>query len=119
MSATLAPKELSPENPVTEASVTDTLDKLNLTLRDDEVGDYTSFLKGIWEVWHRVDGMDDYVPAVDEKRFPRENVHRPTKEENASNAWAWKVHIEDKEKCGGILAGRTVCVKVGTGTSLG
>lgn len=111
MSATLAPKVLSPDNPVTDSSVADTLHKLGLKLPDEQVGDYTSFLKGIWEVWHKVDGMDDYVPVVDEKRFPRENVHRPTGDDNPANAWAWKVTITDQEKRGGLLAGKTVCVK--------
>lgn len=112
MSATLAPSVLSPDNPVTETSVDETLAKLGLKLPPDQAAEYTSFLKGIWEVWHKVDGMEDYVPSVDAERFPRLNVHRPTEEDNAANAWAWKVTIKDKENRAGLLAGKTVCVKV-------
>jgi amidase len=110
MSATLTPATLSPANPVTPSSVPDTLARFGLTLPPEQVDDYTAFLQGVWEVWHRVDQMDDYVPEVDEERFPRENVHRPSVEENPANAWAWRVKIRGVE--GGSLAGKSVCIKV-------
>lgn len=112
MSATLTPATLSPNNPVTDASVPETLAKFGLSVSDDDAPVYTSFLKGIWEVWNRVDAMDDYVPAVDEERYPRQDVHRPSAEENPANAWAWRVRIKDTKQNKGLLAGKTFCLKV-------
>lgn len=116
MSSTLAPATLSPNNPINQAAVTDTLAKLGLAARDRDVADYTSLLKGIWEIWNNVDAMDDYVPMVDEAKFPRKDVHFPSKEENPANAWAWKVSVKDVNCKGGLLKGKTVCLKVGRAT---
>lgn len=63
---------------------------------------------------HSVDvdrNTSDYNPPVDLKRFPREQVHRAEESENPLGAWAWKCHIEDQEKRGGLLAGKTVAIK--------
>ncbi|KAL7420218.1 hypothetical protein Q5752_005185 [Cryptotrichosporon argae] len=109
MSSTLAPATLSPNNPITSADVTETLATLDIAVPAAHVGDYQSLLTGIWEVWHKVDQMDDYVPAVDETRFPRTHVHRPAADENEFNAWAWKATVKGAE--GGVLAGKTVCLK--------
>ena len=35
----------------------------------------------------------------------------PQSSENPLGAWAWRCHIEDKVKKGGVLAGRTVAIK--------
>ncbi|WWD22857.1 hypothetical protein CI109_107351 [Kwoniella shandongensis] len=112
MSATFAPDVLSPNNPVTADSVLSTFSKLGLSPpAKDQVDDYTSLLAGIWEVWDKVDKMEDYVPSVDEERFPRTEVHRPEGEENAHNAWAWKATVRDVKGSGGLLEGKTVCLK--------
>lgn len=111
MSATL-PQKLSPNNPIDEQAVLDTLAELGVTLPQEDIPDYTGFLKGVWEIWNKIDHSDDYVPAVDLERFPRENVHRPSAEENPTNGWAWRVTISDKSGKGGLLAGKTVCLKV-------
>lgn len=112
MSAALPPKELSPNNPITDSSVRETLEPLGLSVPEKEEKHYTTFLKGIWEIWDRVEQMDDYVPIVDEERFPRENVHRPTGKDNPANAWAWKATIRDQQKNEGLLKGKTVALKV-------
>lgn len=112
MSAALPPKQLSPNNPITDSSVRETLEPLGLSVPENEEKHYTTFLKGIWEIWNRVEQMDDYVPVVDEERFPRENVHRPTGKDNPANAWAWKATIRDQEKNDGLLKGKTVALKV-------
>ena len=114
MSSTLAPSTLSPNNPVTPTSVTDTLAKLNLKPNPKDLDDYTSLLTGIWEVWNKVDQMEDYVPVVDEAKYARKEVHRPEGKENAWNAWAWKCKIEGTGK-GGLLKGKTVVFKVSEG----
>lgn len=111
MSAAL-PQSISPNNPIDDEAVVDTLAGLGVKLPDSEVPQYATFLKGVWEIWNKIDGTDDYVPSVDLERFPRENVHRPSEQENPTNGWAWKVTIEDKQGKGGLLAGKTVCLKV-------
>lgn len=117
MSAALPPKQLSPDNPVNSSSVSETLEPLGLSVAPNEEKHYETFLKGIWEIWNRVDKMDDYVPMVDEERFPRENVHRPTGKDNQHNAWAWKATIKDQQKNDGLLKGKTVALKVGLAAS--
>ena len=115
MSATLAPGILSSDNPIDEADVYEAFGSLGLKPKPDDVGDLTSLLKGMWEVWDRIGKMDDYVPVVDEDRYPRVNIHRPEGEENQWNAWAWKATVKDVKGSGGelrLLEGRTVCLKV-------
>lgn len=53
----------------------------------------------------------DYVPVVDEKRFPREHVHFPGRCDNSHGAWAWKCNIVDKQAKGGKLSGKTFALK--------
>jgi amidase len=120
MSSTLAPETISECNPITEKDVISTLDSLGLKPNPKDVEDFTSLLTGIWEVWDKVSEMEDYIPEVDEERFPRENVHRPEGEANAENAWAWKCEIKDatdKSK-GGLLEGKTVNLKVSKKSTL-
>ncbi|KAL1404965.1 hypothetical protein Q8F55_008577 [Vanrija albida] len=111
MSAAVAPGSVSAHNPITTTTVRDTLAPLGLALDPAEEADYTGFLVGGWEEWNRVLEMDDYVTPVDEDRFPRTEVHRPGGDDNPANAWAWRARIEDKERRGGILAGKTVALK--------
>jgi hypothetical protein len=92
--------------------VSETLAKLGLVAPEKDVADYTSLLTGIWEIWNKVDQMEDYVPVVDEERFPRKDVHFPGTEENPANAWAWKASVKDMDAKGGLLEGKTVCLKV-------
>ncbi|WOO86016.1 Amidase [Vanrija pseudolonga] len=111
MSAAVRPDSVSANNPVTSTSVRATLAPLGLALDLSEEEDYTGFLAGGWEEWNKVLAMDDYVPLVDEARFPRTDVHRPSAEDNPHNAWAWKARIEDTEARGGLLKGKTVALK--------
>lgn len=54
----------------------------------------------------------DYIPTVDEDRFPRENVRFPSREDNSHGAWAWKCDIKDKQSTGsGLLEGKTFALK--------
>ncbi|KAH8658256.1 amidase signature domain-containing protein [Xylariales sp. PMI_506] len=105
MSATLAPEAISERNPITEEVVVSTLGSLGLKSDSKDLPDFTSLLTGIWEVWDKVDQMDDYIPEVDEARFPRNN--------NPKNAWAWKCDIRDttSKSKGGLLDGKTVSFK--------
>jgi amidase len=53
----------------------------------------------------------DYVPVVDQVRFPRENIHFPQRSENVHGAWAWRCNIVDKKAKGGKLQGKTFAIK--------
>jgi len=49
---------------------------------------------------------------VDEQRFPRTNVHFPSKTENTHGAWAWRCDIKDTNpESTGLLYGKTFCLK--------
>ncbi|KAH9906002.1 amidase signature domain-containing protein [Xylariomycetidae sp. FL2044] len=113
MSSTLAPETISERNPISEKDVISTLGSLGLKPKPEDVADFTSLLTGIWEVWDKVDQLDDYVPEVDEERFPRKNIHRPERDDNPANAWAWKCDIRDttEKSKGGLLEGKTVNLK--------
>ncbi|RDW85351.1 hypothetical protein BP5796_03676 [Coleophoma crateriformis] len=113
MSSTLAPSTVSERNPITEKDVISTLDSLGLKPNPKDIDDFTSLLTGIWEVWDKVNQMEDYIPEVDEERFPRKNVHRPEGQANAENAWAWKCEVRDvtDQSKGGLLEGKTVNLK--------
>ncbi|KAK7937703.1 amidase signature enzyme [Apiospora aurea] len=114
MSSTLAPEVTSERNPISEKDVIQSLESLKLKPNPEDVPDLTNLLTGIWEVWDKVDQMDDYVPEVDETRFPRKDVHRPEGQDHAGNAWAWRCDVRDTSpttKGTGLLAGKTLILK--------
>jgi amidase len=53
----------------------------------------------------------DYIPVMDEARFPRENIHFPERSANTHGAWAWKCNIIDKKSKGGKLQGKAFALK--------
>jgi len=53
----------------------------------------------------------DYVPTVDETRFPRKDIHFPDQAHNSHGAWAWKCNVADERKIGGKLEGKTFALK--------
>jgi amidase len=104
---------VSEGNPVTSDVLLSTLASLSnepLHLRDEDIGDYTAIMAGAHEVYQKIIDMEDYVPQVDLQRFSRTGVHRPEPSENPTNAWAWKATIKG-DVPGGLLAGRSVCLK--------
>lgn len=118
MSSVLAPTTVSPNNPITPSSLHEALSKLGISPPTAEAGydDYTALLQGSWEVWNEVAHMDDFVPEVDEERFPRLNVRNAVgdEKENSSKAWAWRCEVKDvKPSENGLLQGKTFALKVG------
>jgi amidase len=104
---------VSEGNPVTPDVLRSTLTSLSsepLQLRDEDIADYTAIMAGAHEVFQKIIDMEDYVPQVDLQRFSRLDVHRPDASENKTNAWAWKASIKG-DTSGGLLAGRSVCLK--------
>ncbi|KAK4694105.1 amidase, partial [Phenoliferia sp. Uapishka_3] len=105
---------VGPNNPVTTATLSATLASLGVSLPPSELEAYTALLAGSHETYEKVLAMPDYLPPVDEDRFPRTNVHFPAKADNPSNAWAWKVSVKDKTP-EGLLKGKTICLKDNVG----
>ena len=121
MSSTLAPEVISPDNPITADSVTSTLATVGLLPAGKDTPGFTSLLTGIWEMWNKIDQMEDYVVQVDEERFPRKHIRRAEGMENEWNAWAWRCTVSAQrvtgspsgsKSTGGLLEGKRVCLKV-------
>ncbi|BGP14771.1 hypothetical protein JCM10213_004291 [Rhodosporidiobolus nylandii] len=83
--------------------------RLGFAVPDGHEVDYLALLRGTDKAVAAVMAEPDYVPAVDLDRFPREDVHLPSAEENALHGWAWKSRINGAAS--GLLKGRTVTVK--------
>ncbi|KAJ4371301.1 hypothetical protein N0V83_004518 [Neocucurbitaria cava] len=98
-------------NPVTTETVDKLCSQLGVNIEDKEKEDYRRLLAVFHDASEQLMAMDDYVPPVDEERFPRENIHFPEKAENSHGAWAWKCNIKDKQAKGGKLHGKTFTLK--------
>lgn len=102
----------SANNPVTVRDIEHAISACGTDLRigPNDLNDYAAILAGAHEVYEKINSMEDYYPTVDRQVYPRNNVHRPSSEENPSNAWAWKARVEGAKE-GGLLAGMSVCLK--------
>ncbi|KAJ4400373.1 hypothetical protein N0V91_008729 [Didymella pomorum] len=98
-------------NPVTTSTVDKLCAKLGVSIEEKEKEDYRRLLAIFHDASTQLMAMDDYVPPVDEERFPREEVHFPQKEQNLHGAWAWKCSIVDKHDNAGKLKGKTFALK--------
>ncbi|KII88505.1 hypothetical protein PLICRDRAFT_41658 [Plicaturopsis crispa FD-325 SS-3] len=106
--------KVSPGNPVTSQDVKDAIADLGPGIEvKSHLDEWTAILAGAHETMEKVMSEPDYVPVVDETRFPRKDVHRPETKDNLLNAWAWKVDIQDAagKASNGLLAGKTVAIK--------
>ncbi|GJC89454.1 amidase [Colletotrichum liriopes] len=84
-------KDIATDNPVQEGDVEKTLEPLGLTIKPEESADYQRLLAAVHDCATRVDSLPDYQPVPDTKRYPRENVHLPTAEEqDFGHAWAYR-----------------------------
>lgn len=103
-------------NPVTTETTQEALNYVapGIKVSDADLRDYTGVLASCHDGFQAIMNMPAYFgPDVDEKRFPRENVHRPAKEDNAHNFWAYKVSIKDQseQSAGGLLKGKKISLK--------
>ncbi|KAH4860756.1 amidase [Parastagonospora nodorum] len=103
--------DTSQGNPVTQETVGKLCLQLGVTIKENEREDYRRLLAVFHDASEQLMAMDDYVPVVDEERFPRENVHFPERADNSHGAWAWKCNIVDKQAQGGKLKGKTFALK--------
>ncbi|KAL4930363.1 putative amidase [Aspergillus undulatus] len=100
-------------NPVTTETLDAVASTLGITIAENEKEDYRRLLAVYHESVQALMELPDYVPQVDEERFPRKNIHFPEPEENPLNGWAWKCDIEDQtpSETPGLLSGRTNVMK--------
>ncbi|KAK2810805.1 hypothetical protein FQN50_002628 [Emmonsiellopsis sp. PD_5] len=102
---------ISESNPVTIEDVHRTFGKLGIAPAPEDANDYFKLLAAAHDCAKVVEALPDYEPTVDLKRFPRNNVHRPSKEEQLyGSAWAHTFSIKGAS-IEGPLSGKTVCLK--------
>lgn len=82
---------------------------IGVQLKSSEVEEWREMIASIQDSIDIVEELEDYVPEVDLVTFPRQNIHRPTRDQNPGNAWAWKVTIDGLPD--GPLAGLNFCLK--------
>ncbi|KAK2609942.1 hypothetical protein N8I77_003411 [Diaporthe amygdali] len=104
------------DNPVQQGDFEKLLQPLGLTIKAEESADYQRLLAAVHDCATRIDSLPDYQPAPDTKRYPRENVHIPTAEEQKfGHAWAYRFLIrgDDSARDSSLasLKGKTVCIK--------
>ncbi|THY23334.1 putative amidase, partial [Aureobasidium pullulans] len=98
-------------NTVSVQDVRETFAKLNVSVPASEEDDYQKLLAAIHDCAETVAALPDSHPPTDLERFPRNNVHRPSPDENIlGHAWAHTFSIRDRNPTGG-LTGKTVCLK--------
>ncbi|KAL4805339.1 amidase signature domain-containing protein [Aspergillus unguis] len=100
-------------NPVTIQTLDAVANNLGITIAEHEKEDYLRLLAVYHESAEALMSLPDYIPEVNEARFPRKNIHFPSPEDNPLNAWAWKCEIQDQTppSTPGLLAGRTLVIK--------
>lgn len=92
------------------------LQPLGLTIKAEESADYQRLLAAVHDCATRIDNFADYQPIPDFKRYPRENVHLATAEEQRfGHAWAYRFLIRGDESARASplasLEGKSVCIK--------
>lgn len=104
--------ETAQGNPVTKDTVVSLGEEFGVKENAKDLEDYKTLLAVFHESCEQIEAMDDYVPEVDHKRYPRNHVHYPETKDNELNAWAYKVDIKDTKSAGdGLLEGLTIAAK--------
>lgn len=87
------------------------LQNVGISLDPSETDDFKTLLAACHDCAEFVENMPDYQPRPDLTRYPRQNVRRPTEEEqDFGHAWVHKFLIKGNPN-GGLLAGKTVSLK--------
>ncbi|KAJ7207963.1 amidase signature domain-containing protein [Mycena pura] len=93
----------------TPSDVSAAAQALSFAIPPEHEAEYLALLGTTDRAVAAVMAYPDYQLPVDERRFPRTNIHRPGPDANTLGGWAWKATIEGTP--GGVLHGKTVCVK--------
>ena len=89
----------------------DLLEKVGVSIDPSEEDDFHMLLGAVHDCAETVADMPDYQPKPDFDRYPRQNVRRPSEEEQVlGHAWVHKFFIKGNPD-GGPLAGKTVSLK--------
>lgn len=91
--ATIAAASPNAKSQVTSGIIRDLTAQIGVKLPEKDVEQWRELIASVQDSIDIVEALPDYIPSVDLNRFPRENVHRPKREENPGNAWAYKVRI--------------------------
>ncbi|KAF2017926.1 amidase signature enzyme [Aaosphaeria arxii CBS 175.79] len=98
---------------VAQGDVETLLESIGVTegIRVAESGEYHQLLAAVHDVAEHVLALPDYIACTDMEKYPRQNVHRPsTEEQEFGNAWAHKFFIQGNPN-GELLKGKTLCLK--------
>ncbi|KAL5118343.1 hypothetical protein ACEQ8H_003692 [Pleosporales sp. CAS-2024a] len=101
------------DNTVAAGAVESLLTDIGITegISSAESAQYHQLLAAVHGVAEHVLQLPDYLIDADDEKYPREQVHRPTQEEqNFGHAWAHKFLIRGKVNAS-LLQGKTVCLK--------
>ncbi|KAH6639009.1 amidase [Boeremia exigua] len=80
-------------------------------IASEESSEYRQLLAAVHDVAEHILELPDYVIRPDTKTYPREQLYRPSEDEqDYGNAWAHKFLIRGNPN-GGVLSGKTVCLK--------
>ncbi|GAQ09413.1 amidase [Aspergillus lentulus] len=102
---------ISPDNPVKKEDAQLLLNNFGLSVNADEAEDFHTLLAAVHDCAEDVAKLPDYQPVPDLSRYPRQNIRRPSLEEQVfGQAWAHKFLIKGNAD-GGPLAGKTVSLK--------
>ncbi|KAI8944044.1 amidase [Xylaria longipes] len=103
--------DISPDNPVKKGDAEALLKRIGAIIDPKDSEDYYTLLAAVHDCAENILDLPDYQPTPDLKSYPRQNVHRPTKDQQSfGNAWAHKFLISGNSS-GGNLKGKTVCLK--------
>ncbi|CAL5871218.1 uncharacterized protein PFLUO_LOCUS5466 [Penicillium psychrofluorescens] len=101
---------ISEGNPVKPGDAESLLAPLGLTVDPAEAKDFHTLLAAVHDCAETVAALPDYQPIPDQIRYPRENVRRPSKEEQAlGQAWVHRFLI--RGNAAGPLARKSVSLK--------
>ncbi|KAL7908448.1 amidase signature domain-containing protein [Trichoderma velutinum] len=102
---------ISQDNPVQRQDVQKVLDQMGVSLDPEEESDFHALLAAVHDCAEELQQLPDYQPVPNRVLYPREDVRRPSKEEQFfGHAWAYKFLIRGTTE-DGFLRGKTVCLK--------
>lgn len=98
-------------NPVKPGDVEALVEPLGLTIEPSEAEDFRTLLAAVHDLAEGVSALPDFQPIPDQEKYPRENVRRPSEDEQVlGHAWAHRFLIRGNAE-GGLLAGKSVSLK--------
>ncbi|KAJ5360716.1 Amidase [Penicillium concentricum] len=102
---------ISEKNPVKPGDAEALLKPLGLTIDPTESQDFHTLLAAVHDCAESIAALPDYQPVPNQIKYPRENVRRPSAEEQVfGQAWAHRFLIRGNPE-GGPLAGTSVSLK--------